>query len=502
MPYRTQHRGFEARAPYNTVEPVKEEEELKGSQFLDKLGQDIQEGIASATADQEGIGDDIGRLALGGLKNIGHVANLPGIKQGLQIAGAPAWALGQTLGVGLEHGLGIDPRFGQFAGELGGDLLLGTGAAKLGKLGALKSASKLMKTDLPGNRLAGKALQRHYMGKAYDARKGGLRELKQKLGGQSQAMREGNLNFNMNAPYLQGDVPEGIFDVKDLVIDGVAHQSRKAQQAALGPTGIARTHPLIKYPQLWKESRATRLKALDTPVAQKLDKKWKVYDVEDLADDTGLLEELGLKTWAAHIDFENIAQKKALGKKVGSEFKRKRQDNYTRPPSIFNPSLPSYGVERVRDAIVGAYKDLTDTHWHHIFGSEEAAEVMLNKVVQDPVMSVNVWALLRDLKAEPGRGYRNMIALKGKKHVGSKGWHEQIEKPYGFQAKSSAGTGDLELASYIDIMDDPNQIMELIEFYASKVLVRKLRKLKTPEYGGIHLQDRFERSKDIVEQFQ
>ena len=146
MPYQTQHRGFEARAPYNTVEPVKEEEELIGSQFLDKLGQDIQEGIASATADQEGIGDDIVRLGLGGLKNIGHVANLPGIKQGLQIAGAPAWALGQTLGAGLEHGLGIDPRYGQIVGEVGGDLLLGTGAAKLGKV--TRAAKALRK--LPG----------------------------------------------------------------------------------------------------------------------------------------------------------------------------------------------------------------------------------------------------------------------------------------------------------------------------------------------------------------
>ena len=131
MPYRTQHRGFEARAPYNTVEPVKEEEELKGSQFLDKFGQDIQEGIASATADQEGIVDDLGRLALGGLKNIGHVTNLPGIKQALQIAGAPAHYAGQAIGAGLEHGLGIDPRFGHIAGQLGEMAIPGYGAYKI-----------------------------------------------------------------------------------------------------------------------------------------------------------------------------------------------------------------------------------------------------------------------------------------------------------------------------------------------------------------------------------
>lgn len=145
MPYQTQHRGFEARAPYNAVEPVKEEEELIGSKFLDTAGQKIQETIASATADQEGIGDDLGRLVLGGLKNIGHVANLPGIKQGLQIAGAPAWAIGQTLGAGLEHGLGIDPRYGHIVGEVGEMFLPGYGAAKLGKWGLRAGARKLSK---------------------------------------------------------------------------------------------------------------------------------------------------------------------------------------------------------------------------------------------------------------------------------------------------------------------------------------------------------------------
>ena len=49
------------------------------------------------------------------LKGAGHV---------LRMANAPFWALGKGLGGISEHALGVDPRFGQWTGEIGGDLLL------------------------------------------------------------------------------------------------------------------------------------------------------------------------------------------------------------------------------------------------------------------------------------------------------------------------------------------------------------------------------------------
>ena len=118
---------------------------LKGSQFLDTAEQKLSQGISylkDASKDREGIGDDLLRLAGGGLKNIGHVTNAPVIKQGLQIAGAIPWAAGQAIGAGLEHGLGIDPRYGHIAGELG-DLAVGGGALKIGSKLARKGARRL-----------------------------------------------------------------------------------------------------------------------------------------------------------------------------------------------------------------------------------------------------------------------------------------------------------------------------------------------------------------------
>ena len=121
---------------------------LKGSQFLDTAEQKLSQGISylkDASKDREGIGDDLLRLAGGGLKNVGHVANAPVIKQGLQLAGAIPWAAGQAIGAGLEHGLGIDPRYGHIAGELG-DIAVGGGALKIGgKLARKGSKAALRK---------------------------------------------------------------------------------------------------------------------------------------------------------------------------------------------------------------------------------------------------------------------------------------------------------------------------------------------------------------------
>ena len=113
---------------------------LKGSEFLDTAERKVSQGISylkDASQDREGIGDDLLRLAGGGIKNIGKVASTPGIKHALQIAGAPAWAAGQAIGAGLEHGLGVDPRYGQIAGEVGEWFIPGYGVTKLGKAGKL-----------------------------------------------------------------------------------------------------------------------------------------------------------------------------------------------------------------------------------------------------------------------------------------------------------------------------------------------------------------------------
>ncbi len=109
------------RALYASInDPVPRKPRLRGSQFLDTAEQQFAQAAQTVQGwaeDREGIGDDITRLGLGGVKNIAKVASLPGVSHALRVAGAPAWAAGQAIGAGLEHGLGVDPRYGHIAGE-------------------------------------------------------------------------------------------------------------------------------------------------------------------------------------------------------------------------------------------------------------------------------------------------------------------------------------------------------------------------------------------------
>jgi len=85
--------------------------------------------------------DDALRLLGGGLKNVGRVASLPGIKQGLQLADAPFHYLAK--GAGKAAGAaGIDPRWGEWLVRTG-ELATGVGVGKkaLKKTGKLAQAS-------------------------------------------------------------------------------------------------------------------------------------------------------------------------------------------------------------------------------------------------------------------------------------------------------------------------------------------------------------------------
>ena len=113
---------------------------LRGSRFADKVedvGRNIVGGLQAASQDQEGIGDDILRAGGKVLQGVGTVANLPGIKQGLQVLDAPFHYGSKLAGAAAER-MGIDPRLGEWAVRTG-ELATGVGALKK----APKAAGKL-----------------------------------------------------------------------------------------------------------------------------------------------------------------------------------------------------------------------------------------------------------------------------------------------------------------------------------------------------------------------
>jgi len=165
----------------NKVRDLSKDQEGIHDDALRLIGGGIK-NVRNLAKDQEGIHDDMLRLAGGGIKNTLWLAGLAGEAGG--------WAGGKIAGAA-----GFDPRIGGAIGGVAGDLLIGGAAAKLGKIGAIKGAHKLAKTNLPGSKLAGKGLTRHYMGKASDARKAQLAITKRQVGGQSRAIRRGELNL-------------------------------------------------------------------------------------------------------------------------------------------------------------------------------------------------------------------------------------------------------------------------------------------------------------------
>jgi len=165
----------------NKVRDLSKDQEGIHDDALRLMGGGIK-NLRNWSKDQEGVGDDILRLAGGGIGNALKIAGFAGEAGG--------WAGGKIAGAA-----GFDPRIGGAIGSVAGDLLIGGAAAKLGKIGAIKGAHKLSKTTLPGSKLAGKGLTRHYMGKASDARKAQLAITRRQVGGQSKAIRSGELNL-------------------------------------------------------------------------------------------------------------------------------------------------------------------------------------------------------------------------------------------------------------------------------------------------------------------
>ena len=141
---------------------------LEADRFEAWLGKNVKkagEWYKDASADQAGIGDDMLRLLGGGAKNVAWASELPGVKQTLQVLDTPAWILGKVGGAAAEAA-GIDPRIGGAIGNIGGSFMTLGGVAKVGKVGAIKGAHKLVKTNLPGQQIARNVLDMHIQGQA------------------------------------------------------------------------------------------------------------------------------------------------------------------------------------------------------------------------------------------------------------------------------------------------------------------------------------------------
>ena len=111
---------------------------LHGQEFMDDLISKIEGGFqtvvdTAAKDDPDSYWDDAARTGLSTLQFVGNVASAPGISHGLRLLDSPFWAARQAAGGALEHGLGVDPRYGHAAVGVGEFLAGGKALTKVGK---------------------------------------------------------------------------------------------------------------------------------------------------------------------------------------------------------------------------------------------------------------------------------------------------------------------------------------------------------------------------------
>ena len=139
------------RALYASInDPVPRKPRLRGSQFLDTTQQTLTDAWQGAREVEDWrnprdvLAAGTARTIEGGLKGLGAVASIPGIKQVLEWSDKPAdWA--SKKGGEYLQSQGIDPRYAELAIR-GADLALGgglaKGGAKLAKAGLKRGARK------------------------------------------------------------------------------------------------------------------------------------------------------------------------------------------------------------------------------------------------------------------------------------------------------------------------------------------------------------------------
>ena len=111
---------------------------LRGQEVMDNLISYIDTGMqkvveTASTDDPDSYWDNAARGALGTAQWIGNVASTPGISHTLRLLDSPFWVARQSAGGVLEHGLGVDPRYGHAAVGVGEVFAGGKALTKVGK---------------------------------------------------------------------------------------------------------------------------------------------------------------------------------------------------------------------------------------------------------------------------------------------------------------------------------------------------------------------------------
>ena len=411
------------------------EEGLWGSGFADKVeqsGKDVVAKLQKWSAPQEGWHDDVLRAGGKVLQGVGTVAELPGVKQGLQVLDAPFHYGSKLAGAAAER-MGVDPRLGEWtvrAGELA------TG------VGALKKAPKA------AGRLATEATEFAFK----NAPPGSVARMVYDTGGG------------------MGPVPQHLTKIVKSGKDVATELAKSPNYKALN-----KKYKYIKPEEFANSPNLKKFLHREDVLKRGIDK---VNSLEKVRD-----------------RISNIPQSERLkGVKrdplKGAEKNLKTNRRTTLEHASLN--LLDKDAKHVffmnRNELKKSFKEFAGegTEWHHLFGNKETGNLFLNEVAQDTMVSVNLMEHMKKLKLQSSGVRKNLSIMK-------KDPHNELHTMYrkmGFEQGKELDFADYmqEIAKSVGKGEtNVNEFFTMLEVYAERTM--PWLKKKTKSFGGTEMSE-------------
>ena len=413
MPYRTQHRGFEARPPYNTVEPD------DGIRITKPSFQNVQRNLASGlnalNRFRKSLPDvpqpivDVSDAAVnlwnqtpyGQLEqqipqeilNISDKAGLPNpVGQGLSIAGA-------ILVPGPGDGMAINKAVG--------------GLDKARRLSIKPNVTKDIDLFPPNQ-----ALQPELVGVNNNM----MINPRQDIDLAELSAQPLQVGHKMERS-TRTDILEGLINA-DAPNPQIVDYLQKGPGGAISP----------KYTNRPGYFTADGLAARPEVIEQLFTRNKNIKNLQEK-----YLNKLSISR--ADPSKKNIA--------ATSNAQRAWYDEVAK--NLFSDDMLIYGKDKPRKLVAQATKWITRDEWHHIFGNKEAGEFLMSQVTQDPLVAVNLMAHMKHLGLNSSGIAKNIAIMKKAGHNNFHKWLKEMgfESVAGKQAPLAIDQYSTEISKYI-----------------------------------------------------
>ena len=409
---------------------------LRGSRFADKVenvGRNIVGGLQAASQDQEGIGDDILRAGGKVLQGVGTVANLPGIKQGLQVLDAPFHYGSKLAGAAAER-MGVDPRLGEWAVRAGE---LATG------VGALKKAPKV------AGKLATEATEFAFK----NAPPGSVARMVYDTGGG------------------MGPVPQHLTKIVKSGKDVAKELAKSPNYKALN-----KKYKYIKPEEFANSPNLKKFLHREQVLKAGIDKVNSLEKVRDRISNIPQAERLkGVKRDPLKGAEKNLKTNRRTTLEHAS---LNLLDDEAKHIFFMNRNELKKGLSEFFAA--------EGTEWHHLFGNKETGNLFLNEIAQDTMITANLMEHMKKLKLSGSGVRKNLTAM-------MKDPHNELHTM--FRGIGIEQGGSLDFADYMqDIAKnvalgntDVNEFFTMLEVYSNRTMPWLKKKAKA--FGGKEFTD-------------